>query len=56
MLKISNEKLYYDGYLVADLKDDIPPSIRDRFERVIEAARLEVLQCEECDKLYLNGT
>ena len=52
MLKISNEKLYFDGYLVAKLNHDIPPSIRDRLGEIIEEMNMELEECEDCGRIY----
>lgn len=53
MFQITDDKIYFDGYLVGRLELDVPPSIRDRVLTYLEIAGAEGYWCEECNMLVI---
>ena len=54
-IKINGETIELDGYIVADIRDGLPPSIRANLETLVEPER-NMNVCDDCGGVYIAGT
>ena len=53
--RINGDNIELNGYVVADIRQGLPPSIRAELEGMVEPDR-HMNVCDDCGGLYIVGT